>query len=70
MIENAVSSGDTVLIENVEESVDPVLEPLLGRNTIKKGRYEKCFVVAYRYYYLMIFLKDTSKLVTRKWSSD
>jgi len=38
VIENAVSSGDTVFIENVEESVDPVLDPLLGRNTIKKGR--------------------------------
>lgn len=37
-IENAVSSGEVVLIENVQESVDPVLEPLLGRNTIKKGR--------------------------------
>nr|CAB3238637.1 dynein beta chain, ciliary-like [Phallusia mammillata] len=37
----AVSNGDTVFIENVEESVDPVLEPLLGRNTIKKGRYIK-----------------------------
>ncbi|CAH1795230.1 unnamed protein product [Owenia fusiformis] len=37
-IENAVSSGDTVLIENIEEEMDPVLDPLLGRNTIKKGR--------------------------------
>lgn len=37
-IERAVSSGDVVLIENIEESVDPVLDPLLGRNTIKKGR--------------------------------
>jgi len=37
-IERAVSNGETVLIENIEESVDPVLDPLLGRNTIKKGR--------------------------------
>ena len=37
-IERAISSGETVLIENIEESVDPVLDPLLGRNTIKKGR--------------------------------
>ena len=37
-IERAVSSGEVVLIENIEESVDPVLDPLLGRNTIKKGR--------------------------------
>lgn len=37
-IERAVSSGDVVLIENIGESIDPVLDPLLGRNTIKKGR--------------------------------
>lgn len=40
-IEHAVSSGDVVLIENIEESIDPVLDPLLGRNLIKKGRYIK-----------------------------
>ena len=39
VIENAISSGDTVLIENMEESIDPVLDPVLGRNTIKKGRW-------------------------------
>uniref|UniRef100_A0A1I8JH23 DHC_N2 domain-containing protein n=1 Tax=Macrostomum lignano TaxID=282301 RepID=A0A1I8JH23_9PLAT len=37
-IEAAVSAGDTVLLEQIEENVDPVLDPLLGRNTIKKGR--------------------------------
>jgi len=37
-IERAVSSGDVVLIENMGESIDPVLDPLVGRNTIKKGR--------------------------------
>ena len=40
VIENALAVGDVVLIENIEESVDPVLGPLLGRETIKKGRYE------------------------------
>lgn len=40
-IEHAVMSGDVVLIENIEESIDPVLDPLLGRNLIKKGRYIK-----------------------------
>ena len=40
-IERAVSNGECVLIENIGESVDPVLDPLLGRNTIKKGRYIK-----------------------------
>lgn len=38
VIENAVVAGDTVLIENLEETIDPVLDPLLGRHTIKKGR--------------------------------
>merc|ERR1711972_844208 len=38
-IERAVSNGDVVLIENLPEYVDPVLDPLLGRNTIKKGKF-------------------------------
>ncbi|XP_053322781.1 dynein axonemal heavy chain 11 [Spea bombifrons] len=40
-IESALASGDTILIENLDETVDPVLDPLLGRNTIKRGRYIK-----------------------------
>lgn len=38
IIEHAISEGDTLLIENIGETVDPVLDPLLGRNTIKKGK--------------------------------
>ncbi|CAB1338590.1 unnamed protein product, partial [Coregonus sp. 'balchen'] len=38
-IESAVSNGDPLLIENISENVEPVLDPLLGRNTIKKGKY-------------------------------
>lgn len=37
-IEQAISEGDTLLIENIGETIDPVLDPLLGRNTIKKGK--------------------------------
>lgn len=37
-IERAVSEGQTLLIEDVGESIEPVLDHLLGRNTIKKGR--------------------------------
>ncbi|KAJ0060498.1 hypothetical protein NL108_014189, partial [Boleophthalmus pectinirostris] len=37
-IERALAAGDVVLIENIEETMDPVLGPLLGRETIKKGR--------------------------------
>ena len=40
-IEHAIIAGDVVLIENIEESTDPILDPLLGRNLIKKGRYIK-----------------------------
>ncbi|XP_039715552.1 dynein axonemal heavy chain 17 isoform X3 [Pteropus medius] len=41
IIERAISEGDILLIENIGETVDPVLDPLLGRNTIKKGKYIK-----------------------------
>ncbi|KAJ8873729.1 hypothetical protein PR048_024563 [Dryococelus australis] len=37
IIEKALTSGATVLVENIEENIDPVLDPLLGRNLIKKG---------------------------------
>ncbi|KAM4673740.1 dynein axonemal heavy chain 9 [Amazona ochrocephala] len=40
-LEQALAAGELVLIENLEEFVDPVLGPLLGRETIKKGRYIK-----------------------------
>lgn len=38
VIEQSLAQGATVLIENIGESVDPVLDPLLGRNLIKKGQ--------------------------------
>ncbi|XP_075374923.1 dynein axonemal heavy chain 17-like isoform X2 [Mycteria americana] len=38
-IEQAVSEGQTLLIEDVGETLEPVLDHLLGRNTTKKGRY-------------------------------
>uniref|UniRef100_A0AAY4DTA3 Dynein, axonemal, heavy polypeptide 9 like n=1 Tax=Denticeps clupeoides TaxID=299321 RepID=A0AAY4DTA3_9TELE len=41
VIEQAVVTGDPVLIENLEETIDPIIDPLLGRHTIKKGRYIK-----------------------------
>lgn len=37
IVENAIICGDMVLMENIEEAVDPVLEPVISRNTIKKG---------------------------------
>ncbi|XP_077689901.1 dynein axonemal heavy chain 17 [Eretmochelys imbricata] len=41
IIEQAISDGHPLLIENIGETVEPVLDPLLGRNTIKKGKYIK-----------------------------
>lgn len=38
-LEKAMSNGDTVLLEQIEESVDTVLEPLLSRALIKRGRF-------------------------------
>lgn len=40
-IEKAVSKGSVTLIENIDESVDAVLDPLLGRQLIKKGKCVK-----------------------------
>ncbi|XP_038180482.1 dynein heavy chain 9, axonemal [Arvicola amphibius] len=40
-IERALEAGGVVLMENLEETIDPVLGPLLGREVIKKGRFIK-----------------------------
>ncbi|XP_053528697.1 dynein axonemal heavy chain 9 isoform X1 [Artibeus jamaicensis] len=40
-IERALEAGGMVLIENLEEFIDPILGPLLGREVIKKGRFIK-----------------------------
>ncbi|ESO06977.1 hypothetical protein HELRODRAFT_171012 [Helobdella robusta] len=40
-IEKAISDGEVVLIENIDESIDPILDPIIGRNTIKKGKVIK-----------------------------
>lgn len=38
ILESAVSTGKPVLLENIGETIDPALDSLLGRNTIKKGK--------------------------------
>uniref|UniRef100_A0A3B5KQQ0 Dynein, axonemal, heavy chain 11 n=1 Tax=Xiphophorus couchianus TaxID=32473 RepID=A0A3B5KQQ0_9TELE len=40
VIEQALVCGETILIENLPEKVDPVLENLLGKRTIKRGDKE------------------------------
>jgi dynein heavy chain, axonemal len=37
-IYDAIAKGHILLIENIEETVEAVLDPLMGRNTIKKGK--------------------------------
>lgn len=44
-IERCLAKGSTVLIENIGENIDPVLDSLLGRNLIKKGKYEITFFI-------------------------
>ena len=38
VVEQAIEAGKTVLIENMGEGVDAVLAPVIGRNTIRRGR--------------------------------
>ena len=38
MFEAAIDQGKSVLIENMGESIDAVLAPVIGRNTIRRGR--------------------------------
>lgn len=37
-IEFAISNGDIVLLESILESVDAVLDPILGRVLVQQGR--------------------------------
>ena len=37
-VEQAIVNGEPIIIENMGESIDAVLEPILARATIKKGR--------------------------------
>ncbi|XP_065217396.1 dynein beta chain, ciliary [Planococcus citri] len=37
-LEQGITNGSVVLLENIGEVLDPVLDPLLTRNLIKKGR--------------------------------
>lgn len=37
-LEKGLMNGSVVLLENIGETLDPVLDPLLARNLIKKGR--------------------------------
>lgn len=38
IMEDALEMGNVVLIEDVEEEIDPVLDPVLEKNYSKSGR--------------------------------
>ena len=38
VMEAAIEAGHSVLIENMGESIDAVLNPVITRSTVKKGR--------------------------------
>lgn len=37
-VETAITSGQTLIIENIGEEIDPTLDPVLARAIYKKGR--------------------------------
>ena len=37
-VQDCMSTGKPLLIENIEEELDPVLDPVLERRVIRKGR--------------------------------
>lgn len=43
-IEHAITNGEVVLLESIMETVDAVLDPILGRVLIKRGRYTCVFL--------------------------
>lgn len=37
-VETAITNGQTLIIENIGEEIDPTLDPVLARAIYKKGR--------------------------------
>lgn len=69
MLENCIRFGQPCLLENVEEELDPMLDPVLQKQTFKKGPqillklgdqdipYHNDFRYKCFYIYLVIFIK-------------
>lgn len=45
LIEISIANGGIVLIENIMESIDPILDPVIKRDLIKKGRYLLIYII-------------------------
>lgn len=41
VLENAISNGLTVLLENITEKIDPIYEPVLQKKLVKQGNQYK-----------------------------
>lgn len=54
-IEYGIANGEVVLLESIMETVDAVLEPILGRVLIKKGRYCRLCLSFSLYLYLSTY---------------
>ena len=46
-LENSIQFGTPVLLENVGEELDPLLEPLLLKQTFKQGGVEVRFTISW-----------------------
>jgi dynein heavy chain len=38
ILSTAVENGESIMFENVGETFDPIIDALIGRNAIKRGR--------------------------------
>jgi hypothetical protein len=55
-LENCITFGNPCLLENVQEELDPSLEPLLLKQTYKQGKFG-LYTYFFTIYLLLIFNK-------------
>lgn len=60
-IEHAIANGEVVLLESIGETVDAVLDPILGRVLIKRGRY--IHISLSLFFYFLLNVKYLAKLI-------
>ena len=57
-LENSISFGNPLLLENVGEELDPSLEPLLLKQIFKQGLSQSYPVVSYKCVFVRFILPD------------
>ena len=45
-LEFTMSEGKPLLIEGIEEEIDPMLDPVLEKNTVKKGYFKHLCILS------------------------